>query len=147
MIIEETRNCLLLSGAGVFHQLFGGGLTIMSVYLTMVSLDILTGYAGALKYHSWQSSINFEGLFTKFGALMTIVAAAALDKVAPVLGIQLPVNIALIWTGLLCAYEFGSVLENASLLGVKIDWLMKWLAVFEEKLDGKDEKGGERNGE
>lgn len=138
---------LLSNGLAVFHQIFGGGLTIMSIYLTMVMLDIVTGYASALKYHSWQSGINFEGLFTKFGALMTIVAAAALDKVAPVLGIQLPVNIALIWTGLLCAYEFGSVLENASLLGVKIDWLMKWLAVFEEKLDGKEDNGSEQDGE
>ena len=132
---------LLQNGVAVFHQVFGGGLTIMNVYLTMVALDLFTGYIGALKHHCWQSAINFEGLCTKLGALLIIVAAAALDKAGPVLGIQLPVNIALIWTGLLCAYEFGSVLENASLLGVKIDWLMKWLAVFEEKLAGRKEDG------
>lgn len=133
----------LASGLAVFYQIFGGGLSIITIYLTMVLLDIVTGYASALKYHSWQSSLNLEGLFTKFGALMTIVAAAGLDKLAPVLGVQLPVNVALIWTGLLCVYEFGSILENASLLGVKIDWLMKWLAVFEEKLDSKEDETDE----
>ena len=147
MVLNDLKEIMITAGGTIFHYIFGGGLTIMNIYLTMVLLDISTGYIGALKYHCWQSAINFEGLFTKFGALLTIVAAAGLDKVGPILGIQLPVNIALIWTGLLCAYEFGSVLENASLLGVRIDWLMKWLAVFEEKLDGKDEKDGERDGE
>lgn len=127
-------------GSGVIHQLFGGSLSIMSIYLTLVLLDLLSGYLGALKKHRWRSSFNLAGLFTKFAALMTIVATAALDEIAPVLGIQLPVNIALIWTGLLCTYEFGSLLENAHQLGLRIDWLMKWLAVFEDTLSGS--KGG-----
>lgn len=131
----------------IFHQVFGGGLTIMNVYLTMVLLDLVTGYAKALKEHNWLSASNFEGLLTKFAALMTIIAAAALDKVAPILGVQLSINVALIWTGLLCAYEFGSILENASLLGVKSAWLMKWFAVFEEKLTGDHTPEGDRDEE
>lgn len=128
---------------GLWQQLFGGGISIISFYLILVLLDLVTGYLGALKYHCWQSAMNFEGLLTKFAALLTIIAAAALDQIAPLLEVQLPVNIALIWTGLLCVYECGSILENASLLGVKIHWLMQWLAVFEERLDqeeGKHEK-------
>lgn len=148
-----NTNYLMTTITGFFHHLFGGGLTILTIYLTLVLLDLATGYIQAVRSHSWQSSVNFEGLFTKFGALMTIVAAAALDKVGPVLGIQLPVHIALIWTGLLCVYEFGSILENASRLGVKIDWLMQWLAVFEEQVTGDvsavtdETKGGDGDGE
>lgn len=125
--------------SSVLTHLFGDGMTIITVYLTMVLVDLTTGYVLALKGHSWRSSVNFEGLCTKFAALMTIVAAAALDKLGPVLGIQLPVKIALIWTGLLCVYEFGSIVENAHQLGVKSHWLMKWLAIFQEQLVGGEE--------
>ncbi|MDU3858937.1 MAG: phage holin family protein [Enterococcus avium] len=38
----------------------------MGVFLTMVGLDLTTGYVKALKSHTWVSSINLYGLFTKF---------------------------------------------------------------------------------
>lgn len=136
--------CLTIGFHEVLDHLLGGGLTIISIYLTLVLLDILTGYIKALKKHNWISSINFEGLLGKFAAFTTIIAAAAVDKVAPFLSVQLPVNVALIWTGLLCVYELGSILENASLMGVKVNWLMKWLHVFEEQVT-EGEKAGDGN--
>lgn len=136
--------CLTLGLNEVLVHLFGGGLTIMTIYLTLVLLDILTGYIKALKKHDWRSSINLEGLLTKFVAFTTIIAAAAVDKVAPFLSVTLPVEVALIWTGLLCVYELGSILENASLMGVQVDWLMKWLHVFEEKVPLEKKVGGRR---
>ena len=51
--------------------------------------------------------------------------AAALDKLAPVVGIDLPINVALVWTALLILYEIGSILENAHAFGLKIAWLQK----------------------
>lgn len=137
--------CLTIGLHEVLNHLLGGGLTIITIYLTLVLLDILTGYIKALKKHNWLSSINLEGLLTKFVAFTTIIAAAAVDKVAPFLSVQLPVNVALIWTGLLCVYELGSILENASLMGVKVNWLMKWLQVFEEQVT-EEKKVGKRNG-
>ncbi|MFR0815827.1 MAG: phage holin family protein [Enterococcus casseliflavus] len=80
------------------------------------------------------SALNLEGLFSKFIALATIFAAASLDKVAPVVGISLPINIALVWTVLLIIYEISSVLENAYESGIKVGFLQKWLAVFKENV-------------
>lgn len=117
------------------NYLFGGSVPIMGVYLTTVGIDILTGYAKALKAHSWKSAINLYGLLTKFLAFATIICAASLDKVAPVVGITLPINVALIWTVLLILYEIGSILENAHDFGLKVSWLQRWLDVFEEKAE------------
>jgi len=122
------------------NYLFGGSIPIMGVYLTMVGLDILTGYIKALKSHTWMSAINLYGLFTKFLAFGTIVCAAALDKIAPVLGVTLPINVALIWTVLLIVYEIGSILENAHEFGLKIVWLQRWLQVFEDKVEDQAPK-------
>lgn len=125
------------------NYLFGGSLPIMGVFLTMTGLDLLTGYGKALKSHTWVSSINLYGLFTKFITFSTIICAAALDKLAPIVGITLPINVALIWTVLLIVYEIGSILENAHDFGLKITWLQKWLRVFERdvgKIPDKDDQ-------
>lgn len=115
----------------LFTYLLGGSLPLMGVFLTMVGLDLTTGYIKALKNHTWVSSINLFGLFTKFITFSTIICAATLDKVAPIVGLTLPINVALIWTVLLIVYEIGSILENAHEFGLKITWLQKWLRIFE----------------
>lgn len=126
-----------LGGAEVMNYFFGGGVPVIGIYLAFVGLDILTGYIKALKDHSWMSSVNLYGLLTKFVAFITIIMAAGLDKIAPILGVQLPINVALIWTILLCLYEAGSILENAHAVGLKTHWLLKWLHVFEETANAK----------
>ncbi|WP_141745704.1 phage holin family protein, partial [Enterococcus sp. HMSC064A12] len=63
----------ILSGGTFVHYLFGGSVPIMGVFLTMVGLDLFTGYAKALKSHTWVSSINLYGLFTKFITFSTII--------------------------------------------------------------------------
>lgn len=125
-------NLLAIASVGTFATyLFGGSLPIMGIFLTMTGLDLFTGYIKALKSHTWVSSINLYGLLTKFITFSTIICAAALDKIAPIVGITLPINVALIWTALLIVYEMGSILENAHEFGLKITWLQKWLRVFE----------------
>ena len=121
----------IVTGGSILDYLFGGSVPIMGVFLTMVGLDLTTGYVKALKNHTWGSSINLYGLFTKFITFSTIICAAALDKIAPTVGITLPINVALIWTALLIVYEIGSILENAHEFGLKITWLQKWLRIFE----------------
>lgn len=132
-------------GKGLAEYLFGGSIPIMGVFLTMVGLDLLTGYVKALKCHTWVSSINLYGLFTKFITFSTIVCAAGLDKIAPIVGITLPINVALIWTVLLIVYEIGSILENAHDFGLKITWLQKWLRVFERDIGTAPDKDDQEN--
>lgn len=129
----------------LIESLFGGSVPIMGVFLTMVGLDLFTGYGKALKSHTWVSSINLYGLFTKFITFSTIICAAALDKIAPVVGIKLPINVALIWTVLLIVYEIGSILENAHDFGLKITWLQKWLRVFERDVGEVPDKDDQEN--
>lgn len=129
----------------LIESLFGGSVPIMGIFLTMVGLDLFTGYGKALKSHTWVSSINLYGLFTKFITFSTIICAAALDKIAPVVGIKLPINVALIWTVLLIVYEIGSILENAHDFGLKITWLQKWLQVFERDVGEVPDKDDQEN--
>lgn len=129
----------------LIESLFGGSVPIMGVFLTMVGLDLFTGYGKALKSHTWVSSINLYGLFTKFITFSTIICAAALDKIAPVVGIKLPINVALIWTVLLIVYEIGSILENAHDFDLKITWLQKWLRVFERDVGEVPDKDDQEN--
>ena len=124
----------LFIGGDFMVHLFGGSLDVIDVYLTFVVIDLIVGYFKALKSHSWMSAVNLEGLFTKFITFATIFAAASLDKLAPIIGISLPINIALVWTILLIFYEISSILENAYESGVKVGFLQKWLAVFKESV-------------
>lgn len=138
LIVFSARGTLL-------DYLFGGSVPIIGIFLSMTGLDLLTGYGKALKSHTWASSINLYGLFTKFITFSTIICAAALDKIAPIVGITLPVNVALIWTVLLIIYEIGSILENAHDFGLKITWLQKWLQIFESKVDDYPDKDDQEN--
>ena len=127
------------AGGTLLDYLFGGSVPIIGIFLSMTGLDLLTGYGKALKSHTWASSINLYGLFTKFITFSTIICAAALDKIAPIVGITLPVNVALI------IYEIGSILENAHDFGLKITWLQKWLQIFESKVDDYPDKDDQEN--
>lgn len=130
-------------GTTIMHYLFGGSVPVMGIYLMLVAIDITTGYIKALKTQSWKSAVNLEGLFIKFIAFSTIIAAAALDKMAPIVNVTLPVNVALIWTVLLVLYEIGSILENAHEVGLKVTFLQKWLDVFQEKAGQNDYGDGQ----
>ena len=101
-------------------------------------------------YHRIRQSVekpylNLQGLLTKFITFSTIICAAALDKIAPTVGVTLPINVALIWTALLIIYEIGSILENAHEFGLKITWLQKWLRVFERDVGETPDKDDQEN--
>lgn len=108
-------------------------------WFMMVGIDLMTGYTKALKKHCWKSAVNLQGLMTKFVTLLTIIVASAVDHVAPMAGVQMPVNVGLVWTLILLTYEFGSIMENVSAMGIKVGPLNKFLDEFHDAVDPMDE--------
>ncbi|WP_438790306.1 phage holin family protein [Enterococcus sp. DIV0756] len=90
-------------------------------------------------------SINLYELFTEFITFSTVIYAAALGKLDPVVGITLSINMILIWTTLLILYEIGSILENAHAFGLKIAWIQNWLRVFERNVGDVPDKDDQEN--
>ncbi|MGX7420066.1 phage holin family protein [Carnobacterium gallinarum] len=132
MVIEFFKS------VGIF--LFGGSLPIMGVYLLAVFIDLMTGYVVALKSHNWHSAINLWGILTKLTTIFAIIAAAILDNIGPFFGIVIPINIALWATGFLTLYEISSILENFAGLGIKLGFIKKYLGIFNEQMNGKDDE-------
>lgn len=109
-------------------------------WFLMAGIDLLTGLFKALRHHRWKSSIDWTGLMKHFVTLLTIIMASAIDHVAPIVGVTLPVNVGLVWTAILLTYEFGSIVENAGELGINIGPLKKYLAIFDEAIDPLDKE-------
>lgn len=130
----------MIKGGDILQILFSGGVPIINWWFILVGIDLFTGYAKALKQHSWKSAVNLQGIVIKLATLCTIVVASALDHVAPIVGVIIPINLGLIYTAILIAYEGGSILENAHDLGINVDWLMKYLDVFNDQIDEKEKE-------
>ncbi|MDT2011114.1 phage holin family protein [Carnobacterium divergens] len=112
----------------------------MSLYLTALLLDLVTGYIKALKDHNWRSALNIEGLLIKFVTFFTIVAAGIIDDLAPLMSISIPINIAFWWTIILTIYELGSILENMDEMGVNIGFLKKYLGILQDTIENKEDE-------
>ncbi len=134
----------LIKGGGIMDILFSGGVPIINWWFYLVGVDLITGYAKALKTHSWKSAVNLKGLIIKLATLCTIIVASALDHVAPFVGVVIPINLGLIYTAILITYECGSVLENAHDLGINVKWLMKYLDVFNDQIEEKENNDEEK---
>ena len=120
--------------------IFKGGSPVMSLYLTALLLDLITGYIKALKDHNWRSALNIEGLLIKFVTFFTIIAAGIIDDLAPLMSISIPINIAFWWTIILTIYELGSILENMGEMGVNIGFLKKYLGILQDTIENKEDE-------
>ncbi|MCO6017487.1 holin [Carnobacterium divergens] len=120
--------------------IFKGGSPVMSLYLTALLLDLVTGYIKALKDHNWRSALNIEGLLIKFVTFFTIIAAGIIDDLAPLMSISIPINIAFWWTIILTIYELGSILENMGEMGVNIGFLKKYLGILQDTIENKEDE-------
>lgn len=85
---------------------------ISGIVLSFVLSDLLTGLLAALKNKQFKSSIMREGLFNKVGELATLGLAIMCDKFAPVVNIELPVDLIVVVASYLSLMEIGSILEN-----------------------------------
>ncbi|WP_413524209.1 phage holin family protein [Carnobacterium divergens] len=124
----------------ILEFIFKGGSPVMSLYLTALLLDLVTGYIKALKDHNWRSALNIEGLLIKFVTFFTIIAAGIIDDLAPLMSISIPINIAFWWTIILTIYELGSILENMGEMGVNIGFLKKYLGILQDTIENKEDE-------
>lgn len=85
---------------------------VCCIVLAFVLGDLLTGLLAALKKKQFKSAIMREGLFNKVGELAALGLAIMCDKFAPIVNIELPVDLVVIVASYLALMEIGSILEN-----------------------------------
>lgn len=85
---------------------------LAGVVLAFILSDLLTGLLAALKNKEFKSAIMREGLFNKLGELAALGLAIMCDKFAPLVNIELPVDLVVAVAAYLVLMEIGSVLEN-----------------------------------
>lgn len=85
---------------------------ICGVVLSFILGDLVTGLLAALKNKQFKSSVMREGLFHKAGEIATLGLSIMCDKFAPVVNIELPVDLVVAVASYLSLMEIGSIIEN-----------------------------------
>ena len=85
---------------------------VCGVVLSFILGDLVTGLLSALKNKQFKSAVMREGLFHKAGELATLGLAIMCDKFAPVVNIELPVDLVVVVASYLSLMEIGSIIEN-----------------------------------
>lgn len=85
---------------------------VCGIVLAFILGDLLTGLLAALKNKQFKSAIMREGLFNKVGELAALGLAIMCDKFAPIVNIELPVDLVMVAASYLVLMEIGSILEN-----------------------------------
>lgn len=118
---------LFLFGVDI-QQIVGN---VWYVVIGFIIFDVLTGILASAKERVLNSSINFEGLITKAGELLTVVFGTFLDAYLKTDG-----EVTKLMVTLVIVYEGLSVIENFSRIGIKLDFLTKY---FDKNKIGKSE--------
>lgn len=118
---------LFLFGVDI-QQIVGN---VWYVVIGFIIFDVLTGILASAKERVLNSSINFEGLITKAGELLTVMFGTFLDAYLKTDG-----EVTKLMVGLVIVYEGLSVIENFSRIGIKLDFLTKY---FDKSKIGKSE--------
>lgn len=132
----------LLLGTGA--ALWGWFGWLLILWAACMGLDLLSGFAAALKAHEWSSNKARSGLWHKGGMLLVVAVALMLDVLVGVIlkgtRIELPWTytvmlspLVLVWYALT---ELGSIIENAVKLGAPVpSWLIKALKIGKDAVD------------
>jgi toxin secretion/phage lysis holin len=131
--MENLFKTIVAIGGAVASYLFGGWSSLLSILLTFVVLDYVTGFAAAAKEGKLNSEVGMWGIAKKVG-IFAIVAAAHLVDTA--LGDAHLFRDAAIFFFL--ANELLSVIENAGRIGVPIPPVLQQAV---EVLRGKGDAG------
>lgn len=131
---------------GAFGAAFGWLGWLVVGWVACMVIDYVSGTCAALRNGEWSSANAREGIWHKAGMIMVVIAASLLDGVlgVSVNNLNIPfeyttllVPVVLVWYSVT---EIGSVLENASRLGVNIPPVIaKMLAGVENTIGGDDE--------
>lgn len=110
---------------------------IFGAVLCFIALDIISGYAAALKAGTVSSSVMREGLFKKAGSIMLIVGAVIIEHMGTYIGIAESITSAVVYGvgTMLVAMELTSFGENICKINPDIP-IAKVFALF-----GIDEHG------
>lgn len=121
------------------HQLY-----IIAVPLVLALLDVVSGYAGAMKTGTLNSTVMRNGLWNKIAEVFAIIVGKACDICVSLfgtefLGKQVDTPICVAVCAYLSLYELTSIMENIGKLNPSIgDWLIKKLGIEPYKVGKSD---------
>src|SRR5690606_31303832 len=133
-ILENLYKSIVAIGGAAASYLFGGWSALLSILLTFVVLDYITGFLAAAKEVKLNSEVGLWGIPKKVAISFVVAVAHALDTV---LGDAHFFRDAAIFFYL--ANELLSITENTGRLGVPIPTAIQRAV---EVLRGKGEKAG-----
>lgn len=85
-----------------------------------ILMDLLTGLVKAFKEKAYNSSIMREGLYHKFGSIITIVFGSLIDYTQRYVDIGVTIPVASAICGYIILMEIGSIIENVCVINPDI---------------------------
>ena len=121
------------------HELY-----VVAVPLALVLIDVVSGYAGAVKTGMLNSTIMRDGLWNKLAEVFAIIVGKCADICVSIYGTEFfghdvssPVCLAI--CAYLSLYELTSIMENIGKLNPIIgNWLIKKLGIEPYKVGKSD---------
>lgn len=143
--MTEIKAAVLLFFSALGTILGWKGIMLL-VWLAAMAADYISGTLAARRDGAWSSAVARTGLFRKFGMIMVVGVAGAVDLMLKVSGEGMHLGIS--WPGAIMPLvamwyiitELGSILENAVKLGAQVPkWLEKGLEISLDAVDGAGE--------
>lgn len=118
--------------------LLGGWDGILLALLTLIAIDYLTGFIGAITQKKLNSNIGFTGILRKVAILLVVALAVCMDSV---LNLGEPwIRTAVCWFYI--ANEGISIMENATVIGIPVpDFIKNVLQQVKDRADDKAKAG------
>lgn len=129
--MEKLSLYLMVGGTGISF-LFGQWHISLTILVSLMTLDLITGITKACINGKWRSAIGFKGFMKKVGIMVAIIIANFVDVLS---GSGIPVfrtMAVFFYIGL----EGGSIIENLHQMGVPIP---KGVAKYFEQLSKKED--------
>jgi len=124
----------LAAGLMALGTLLGWKGILLTVWVSVMALDYLSGSLAACREGQWSSAAARQGLWHKGGMILVVAVAGICDGVVVLMAAILPLGME--WPGLILPLvlawyiltELGSILENAVKMGAEVPrWLVRFL--------------------
>ena len=135
-----------------FSQRLGVTFYLLGLLILLMVIDYISGMVASAveaidhpgdEHYGWNSKKGAKGIAKKVAYLCVIAAAMVIDYIviqtSSALGYVLPSSmLSLLVSVWYLLNEALSITENAGRMGAPVpDWLMKYIAVLKNKIDGK----------